>query len=211
MFFYGYTCHDIDECFAGTHLCSAAEHCVNIIAHKDFKGVGYKCVSERESGKQFSEAMATSFEQTGVVQLFEIPDALDINEMTEYDEENSSFPKKLCNQYFGGSIEKILSDAEVDSSRWIIRYVKLIDFVLTVKVNDSRYQSTCTSYLRLEDPAQRSQRVYSPKRRRRKYSQCRSVWSLEYPRLDIEDARTHFWTRWRLQHHTVASSVVTPS
>ena len=200
MFFYGYTCHDIDECLAGTHSCSTTENCINIIAHKDFKRIGYKCSSEREtsSGKQFSEAIATSFEQTGEIQMFEIPDALGIFEMAESDEENSNFPKKLCIQYFGGSIEKILFDAGVDSSRWIIRYVKLINFVLTVKVNDSGYQSTCSTYLRLEDPTQESQRVYSSKRGWWKYSQCRSVWRLEYSRLDVEDARAHYRARWRV-------------
>ncbi|CBY24995.1 unnamed protein product [Oikopleura dioica] len=119
MFFYGYTCHDIDECHAGTHSCSTAENCFNIITHKDFKGIGYKCLSKGESEKQFSESIATSFEQIGDIQMFEIPEALDFFGMI--DVENSAFPKKLCIQYFGGSIEKILSDAEVDSSRWIIR------------------------------------------------------------------------------------------
>ena len=129
MIFYGYTCHDIDECFAGTHSCAPSEQCSNIIVTKEFKGVGYRCSTENESGKQFSEAPSSSFEETPQMLFFQIEDTFDDIDFIKVEElpstpEVSLFPKKLCIQYFGGSIEKILSEVGVDSSRWIIRYLE---------------------------------------------------------------------------------------
>lgn len=91
---------------------------MNIVAHKEFKGVGYLCTFVSESEKQFSETKPTSFENTGGIH-FQIQDSLELFEINEVP--TSSFPKKLCILYFGGSIENILSDAGVDSTRWIIR------------------------------------------------------------------------------------------
>ncbi|CAG5098760.1 Oidioi.mRNA.OKI2018_I69.XSR.g15951.t1.cds [Oikopleura dioica] len=126
MIFYGYTCHDINECFAGTHSCTPSEQCANIIVTKEFKGVGYRCFSENESEKQFSEAQIASFEHAPEMLFFEIEDTFDDIEFFKVEEalstsKASSFPKKLCIQYFGGSIEKILAEVGVDPSRWIIR------------------------------------------------------------------------------------------
>ena len=144
MIFYGYTCHDIDECFAGTHSCAPSEQCANIIVTKEFKGVGYRCFSETESEKQFSEAQSASFEHVPEMLFFEIEDTFDDIEFVKVEEapstsKASSFPKKLCIQYFGGSIENILAEVGVDPSRWIIRYFERIfifSYVFSSMVQD---------------------------------------------------------------------------